>query len=88
MRRARQLPIIFDSKSRPHDQDALMLLYQRDHSRQALAEHYRIVDALALREVGRAEALMREHILTNRDVLIRALGANGPGWATQLSGTR
>lgn len=77
VRRARQVPLIFDSKSRPHDSAALKLMYQRDHSRQALAEHYRIVDALIQREVGRAEALMREHILTNRDVLVRALGA-GP----------
>ncbi|AOZ09133.1 GntR family transcriptional regulator [Cupriavidus malaysiensis] len=84
VRRARQLPIIFDSKSRPHDQAALALLFQRDHSRQALAEHYRIVDALAQREVGRAEALMREHILTNRDVLVRALGA-GPSDAAGLA---
>ncbi|MGO4151727.1 GntR family transcriptional regulator [Cupriavidus sp. YAF13] len=87
VRRARQLPIIFDSKSHPHDHDALMLLYQRDHSRQALAEHYRIVDALALHEVGRAEALMREHILTNRDVLIRALATNRLGTAAQVPGS-
>lgn len=79
VRRARQLPIVFDSKSRPHDHASLVLLYQRDHSRQALVEHYRIVDALAQREVGRAEALMREHILTNRDVLVRALGAGPAG---------
>ena len=82
VRRARQLPLIFDSKSRPHDDAALKLLYQRDHSRQALSEHYRIVDALVQREVSRAEGLMREHILTNRDVLIRALGADS---ATTLS---
>lgn len=76
VRRARQLPLIFDSKSRPHDHAALKLLFQREHSRQALSEHYRIVDALVQREVSRAESLMREHILTNRDVLIRALGAD------------
>ncbi|MDF3835840.1 GntR family transcriptional regulator [Cupriavidus basilensis] len=79
VRRARQLPIIFDSKSHPHDHEALLLLYRREHSRQALGDHYRIVDALAQREVGRAEALMREHILTNRDVLVRALSKNTPG---------
>ncbi|MGT2493565.1 hypothetical protein ACU4GD_31465 [Cupriavidus basilensis] len=81
-RRARQLPIIFDSKSHPRDHDALMLLYQRDHSRRALAEHHRIVDALTLREVGtRRGTHAREHILTNRDVLIRALGDEQPGAA-------
>lgn len=73
VRRARQLPIIFDSKSRPHDHDALLLLYRRDHSRQALAEHRQIVQALVRHEVVRAEGLMREHILTNRDVLLREM---------------
>lgn len=73
VRRARQLPIIFDSKSRPHDHEALMLLYRRDHSRQALDEHRRIVEALVRRETSRAEAMMREHILTNRDVLLREM---------------
>ncbi len=73
VRRARQLPIIYDSRSRPHDRGELMLLYRREHSRQALKEHRQIVDALGRREISRAEALMREHILTNRDVLMGAL---------------
>lgn len=73
VRRSRQLPIVFDSKSRPHDHEALMLLYHRDHSRQALADHRQIVEALVRREIVRAEGLMREHILTNRDVLLREM---------------
>lgn len=73
--RARQLPIVFDSRSRPHARDALFLLYQRKHSQQGLDEHMRIVDALTRRETTRAEGLMREHILTNRDVLMHALRA-------------
>lgn len=72
-RRSRQLPIVFDSKSRPHDHEALMLMYRRDHSRQALADHRQIVEALVRREIVRAEGLMREHILTNRDVLLREM---------------
>ena len=77
--RARQLPLVFDSRSRPHDRDAVFLLYQRKHSQQALDEHMRIVDALARRETTRAESLMREHILTNRDVLVHALRAEAAG---------
>ena len=73
VQRVRHLPIVFDSKSRPHDRDALKLLYQRDHSQQALADHRKIVEALVRHEFVRAEALMREHVLTNRDVLLREM---------------
>jgi GntR family transcriptional regulator of vanillate catabolism len=75
VRRARALPLVFDRASRPHDLEAIRLLFQRTDNQQALAEHERIVDALARRETSRAEHLMREHILTNRDVLVRALQA-------------
>ena len=77
VKRARQLPLVFDSRSRPHDLTAIRLLYQRENSQQALEEHRRIVDALARHEATRAEHLMREHILTNRDVLTLAMGG-GP----------
>ena len=73
VRRSRHLPLVYDSRSRPHDLSSLRLLYLREHSRQAHAEHVRIVDALIRRETARAEALMQEHILHNRDVLVRAL---------------
>lgn len=79
VRRARQLPMVYDSRSRPHEREALLLQYQRNHIQQALDEHHRIVDALARRETTRAESLMREHILTNRDVLVHALRAAAPG---------
>ncbi|MGJ7609015.1 FCD domain-containing protein [Variovorax sp. LT1R20] len=72
VRRARKSPIVFDSHSRPHDHGKIVLLYQRKNSQQALDEHLRIVDALARRETTRAESLMREHILTNRDVMVNA----------------
>ena len=71
--RARKMPPIFDSKSRVHDLTSLWLMYRRDQSRQALAEHRQVVDALSRREVARAEGMMREHILVNRDVLMRRL---------------
>ncbi|MEN0105270.1 MAG: GntR family transcriptional regulator [Pseudomonas sp.] len=73
VQRVRHLPIVFDSKSRPHDREALKLLYLREHSQQALADHRKIVDALVNSEFVRAEALMREHVLTNRDVILREL---------------
>jgi len=83
VRRARKLPIVFDSRSRPHGHGEIVLLFQRQNSQQALDEHRRIVDALMKRETTRAEGLMREHILTNRDVLVRAMTASGGGDATR-----
>jgi GntR family transcriptional regulator of vanillate catabolism len=73
VRRARRLPLVYDSQSRPHDLAAIRLLYQRRHSQQAYDDHARIVDALARHETVRAESLMREHVLVNRDVLVKAL---------------
>lgn len=73
VRRSRQLPIVFDSRSRPHRHSELLLQIRLDHSRQAYQEHKLLVEALRRREVVRAEALMREHILTNRDVVVRLL---------------
>ena len=75
VRRARKLPLVFDSRLRPHEHEEIVLLYKRKNSQQALHEHELIVNALVQRETTRAEALMREHILTNRDVLVRALTA-------------
>lgn len=73
VRRARKMPPIFDSKSRAHDLTDLWRVYRREQSRQALAEHRQIVQALGRREVARAEGMMREHVLVNRDVLMRRL---------------
>jgi GntR family transcriptional regulator of vanillate catabolism len=53
--------------------DSLRLLYQLENSRRALNEHRCVVDALESGETSRAECLISEHILTNRDVLVRAL---------------
>ncbi len=73
VKRTRQLPLIFDSRSRPHDHDALRLLFQRDHSKAALADHVGILSALTKRESTRAGSLMQEHIATNTDILTLAL---------------
>jgi hypothetical protein len=53
VRRACQLPIIFDSNLRPHNRDAALLLYRREQAQHALDEHRRIVEALGLREAAR-----------------------------------
>ena len=87
VRRARKLPIVFDSRSRPRRHGDIVLLYQRKNSQQAFEEHRGIVDALVQREATRAESLMREHILTNRDVLARALALAETGPPASGDGT-
>lgn len=74
--RARQLPIIFDSNLRPHNRDASMLLFRREQAQLAFEDHCRLVDALVRRDAGEAEALMREHITSNRDLLVLHLRKN------------
>ena len=86
VRRSRQLPIVFDSRSRPHERDELILLFQRKRSRDAFHDHERIVDALAKRETSRAESFMRGHILTSRDVLASALLRAVPRAKTAVEG--
>jgi GntR family transcriptional regulator of vanillate catabolism len=68
--RARQLPIIFDSNLRPHNRDAAVLLYRHEQALLSLEEHCRVVDALGRRDADEAEAIMREHIISNRDLLV------------------
>ncbi|MGJ7528751.1 GntR family transcriptional regulator [Variovorax sp. GB1P17] len=71
--RACQLPIIFDSKLRPHNREASMLPCRLEHARNALEEHRRIVEALGQREADVAEGTMRSHITANRDLLVSSL---------------
>ncbi len=77
VRRSRRLPLIFDSESRPHSLQTMRLLYLQQNSRHAFEDHARIVDALERREVQRAESLMQEHVLLNRDILVKALRSAG-----------
>ncbi|QOF76763.1 MULTISPECIES: GntR family transcriptional regulator [unclassified Variovorax] len=70
VQRACQLPVIFDSRSRPHKRDAAMLMYRHGQALQALEEHRCIVEALGRQEAAGAEAAMREHINANRDLLV------------------
>lgn len=75
VKRARLLPVVYSSRRRAHDAEAQVLLFKRHDSQQAYSEHVRILQALERNEATRAEGLMREHVLTNRDVLVRALSA-------------
>lgn len=77
VRRVRHVPLVHSSSRRTHDPESQVLLFQRHHSQQAYSEHVRIVQALERNEWSRAEGLMSEHILTNRDVLVGALAAEG-----------
>lgn len=78
VQRASQLPLIFDSKLRPHNRDASMLLHRHEQALQALAEHCRIVEALGRQEAADAEAIMCDHINTRRDMLVLYLNQTNP----------
>lgn len=79
VQRASQLPIIFDSKLRPHNRDASMQLYRHEQALQALEEHCRIVEALGRQEASSAETAMRDHIIANRDLLVLHLSQQAAG---------
>lgn len=76
----------------------LLKIYRRRHSavpgraQRALAEHRRIVDALADRDGELAEILMRRHIVAARknveDILRRENGRREPAEGDQLGGSR
>lgn len=85
VQRASQLPIIFDSKLRPHNRDASMLLHKHEHALQAFADHCRIVEALGRQEAGVAEAAMRDHINANRDLLVLYLSQKNPSRTRALA---
>jgi GntR family transcriptional regulator of vanillate catabolism len=73
MRQVRSFPRMFDSRLDPASE-----FFQKVHTRaerlRSHHDHIRIVDALRRREGARAEALMREHVYTNRELL--RLGMN------------
>ncbi|KAI1691917.1 bacterial regulatory protein, gntR family domain-containing protein [Ditylenchus destructor] len=85
VQRASQLPIIFDSKLRPHNRDASMLLHKHEQALQAFADHCRIVEALGRQEAGVAEAAMRDHINANRDLLVLYLSQKNPSRTRALA---
>lgn len=74
MRQVRFFPRIFDSRLDPTSE-----FFQRVHTREQRLrshhDHIHIVDAMIQREGARAEALMREHVYANRELLRRAITA-------------
>lgn len=75
IRQLRRLPRIYDQTMRPRQSAELTTLYQREHSRVALAEHVELLGAIRAGQGTRAEFLMREHVWRNREVLRIALQA-------------
>jgi GntR family transcriptional regulator, vanillate catabolism transcriptional regulator len=75
IRQLRRLPRIYDQEMRPRQSAELEAVYQREHSRVALAEHDELLGAIRANQSARAEFLMREHVWRNREVMRRALQA-------------
>lgn len=73
MRQIRFFPRIFDGRLDP-DSDFFQMIHTREQRLRSHHDHIRIVDAIIAREGARAEALMREHVYTNRELLRKAMG--------------
>lgn len=75
MRQVRFFPRIFDSRLDPTSE-----FFQRVHTREQRLrshhDHQHIVEAIFRREGARAEALMREHVYANRELLRRGIGVS------------
>ncbi len=68
MRQMRIFPRLFDSRF-ASDSEFFQNVYTREQRLRSHHDHINIVEAVRRREGSRAEALMREHIYTNREVL-------------------
>ncbi len=74
MRQVRFFPRMFDSRLDPAS-DFFQKVHTRVERLRSHHDHMRIVDALRRREGARAEALMREHVYTNRELLRSGMSA-------------
>lgn len=72
MRQVRFFPRIFDSRLDPTS-DFFQRVHTRDQRLRSHHDHVHIVEAMLRREGARAEALMREHVYANRELLRRAI---------------
>ncbi|WP_157218947.1 GntR family transcriptional regulator [Flavisphingomonas formosensis] len=76
MRQIRFFPRIFDSRLDPQSE-----FFQNVHTREQRVrshhDHMHIVEALIRGEGARVEALMREHVYANRELLRRAMEGSG-----------
>jgi len=74
MRQVRFFPRIFDSRFDPSS-DFFQAVHTREQRLRSHHDHQHIVEAIFRREGARAEALMREHVYANRELLRRAVEA-------------
>jgi GntR family transcriptional regulator of vanillate catabolism len=72
MRQIRFFPRIFDSRLSP-DSEFFQKVHTREQRLRSHHDHIHIVEAIVRREGARAEALMREHVYANRELLRRGL---------------
>jgi GntR family transcriptional regulator, vanillate catabolism transcriptional regulator len=77
MRQIRFFPRIFDSRLDPSS-EFFQSVHTREQRLRSHLDHIHIVEALMRREGARAEALMREHVYANRELLRRAIEASMP----------
>jgi GntR family transcriptional regulator of vanillate catabolism len=68
LRHARRIPRMFDSRLRPNT-EFFKSVYTHEQRRRSHREHVRIVEILKTGDAIRVEALMREHVYVNRDLL-------------------
>ncbi|REF89170.1 GntR family transcriptional regulator [Methylovirgula ligni] len=68
LRQVRRIPRMFDSRLSPNT-DFFRSVYTHEERKRSHREHTKIVEALRVRDALRAEALMREHVYVNRDLL-------------------
>lgn len=74
LRQLRRFPRIFDARLDP-ETEFFQTIYTREERQRSHREHIEIIGAIIRREGSRAEALMREHVYHNREVLRRRLEA-------------
>jgi GntR family transcriptional regulator of vanillate catabolism len=72
LRQIRRFPRMFDARLDPKT-DFYQKVYTRSQRLRAHHEHISLVEAIMRREGARAEALMREHVYRNREVLRSSL---------------
>lgn len=82
LRQIRRFPRMFDARLDP-ETEFFQKVYTRDQRLRSHREHVELIHAIFNREGARAEALMREHVHHNREVLRRGLlvGSNSNGIA-------
>lgn len=75
LRQVRFFPRIFDSRLDPTS-EFFQSVHTREQRLRSHHDHRHIVEAIFRREGMRAEALMREHVYLNRELLRRAIDAS------------